>query len=169
MSDIHDNGPRSASRHSAADDEAMEQAFHLAVDVQVHAGPAELHQHSEFGLQRQPLPVVELNFYTAHMLSAIVVVHDGHMLDTVHSRRQTKRESSVLDVRLCFRRPLSQIRVAVYCIKLCDRMLIGIRKMKKTKIHGSCMNGNEVCAWVEQCTHPGTQKNTKAKEHAHRC
>jgi hypothetical protein len=90
MSDIHDNGPRCASRHSAADDEAMEQAFHLAVDVQVHAGPAELHQQCEFGLQRQPLPVAELNFYTAHMLSAIVVVHDGHVLDSAH--RQVKNK-----------------------------------------------------------------------------
>ena len=90
MSDIHDNGPRSASRHSAADDEAMEQAFHLAVDVQVHAGSAEVHHQCEFGLQRQYLPVVELNFYTTHMLSAIVVVHEGHMLVTMDRQATNK-------------------------------------------------------------------------------
>ena len=43
MRNIHDYGPPSAGRNSMTDNETMENPFHFAVNVQVHARPAELY------------------------------------------------------------------------------------------------------------------------------
>jgi hypothetical protein len=44
MCNIHDNGPRGAGRNGTTDNEAVKRTFHLAVDVQVHASPAHIHE-----------------------------------------------------------------------------------------------------------------------------
>ncbi len=59
MSNIHNNWARSARVDSAADNKAMERTFYLAVDVHVHASPADTHESCTQPAKTEPRPPKE--------------------------------------------------------------------------------------------------------------